>query len=277
MWFKDTGRIVRECSRLTNAELGLLIRLIDFAWQRQGITKNDLRSFAHQMREPYDCVELAWEDFLIFAQERDGKFMLPEQWESIESYNRKRDAAHAGAKARWQKSLTENKGVTDASGMPHGIDVGCHTYATPMPDIDLDKTKTKKKRKSMSGNASALRTSPSWTGQFLDIFREHHDTDKTLPSYSPTEADWGQLKQLKKRAEDGGKLLTPEMWSRAVENYFASNVGVRTIAHLATYANFIAYFKSPLDRYNKPPEEENGKGQQLPTSNVAERIKCESF
>ena len=68
--------------------------------------------------------------------------------------------------------------------------------------------------------------------------------------------DFVQLKALEDKAKELDWPLTHEdgapheRWKRALANYYRSEVGVRTLAHLCT--NFSAYYKHPLDKFGQP-------------------------
>ena len=62
--------------------------------------------------------------------------------------------------------------------------------------------------------------------------------------------DYIQLDALCKKGDELQWTVTAERFGRALENYFRSEVGVRTLADLSV--KFSAYYRSPLDKFGQP-------------------------
>lgn len=87
--------------------------------------------------------------------------------------------------------------------------------------------------------------------------------------YLSKAADFVQLTGLKKKCQSNNWELTPERFSKATANYFQSELGSYTLAHLA--ANFSTFFNSALDRFGKPQQKGTyaKTGNDTPTDHAA--------
>lgn len=86
---------------------------------------------------------------------------------------------------------------------------------------------------------------------YYDAFVEKYEFHYCLP-YQSTAADFVNLHKLTTNSGKLSERLTLEVWARGVENYFASELGSHSLRHLC--ANFVAFWKSPMDRYGRPKE-----------------------
>jgi len=86
---------------------------------------------------------------------------------------------------------------------------------------------------------------------YFDYWAEKYELHNRMP-YAPTSADWVNLDRLLTKSGRLSERMTLEVWKRGVENYFLSAIGVHTLKHLC--AEFVPFWKQPLDRYSKPYE-----------------------
>lgn len=85
--------------------------------------------------------------------------------------------------------------------------------------------------------------------QLVRIFDEAFIKANDCP-YASKKADFVQLSVLKKTYAGKSWELDDSRFTRAVSNYFASDLGQFTLADLCV--RFGAFYKSPLDRFGKP-------------------------
>ena len=86
---------------------------------------------------------------------------------------------------------------------------------------------------------------------FADSFKAKHSHP-----YLNKKPDFIQLADLKKKCSAASWELTTERFTRAVENYLNSELGQFTLADLCS--RFSVFFKSSLDRFTQPKNENNG-------------------
>ena len=134
MWFKDTGRILQACARMTHQEIGVLYCLIGYAWTKQGITESDLDGFATEQRVSSEAARVAWADFTRLAIEKDGRWLLPEQWEGLESHQKAKQKATDMARSRWDARRMHTASTQDACS----IHTASTQDAVSNADLDLD-------------------------------------------------------------------------------------------------------------------------------------------
>lgn len=119
----------------------------------------------------------------------------------------------------------------------------------------------KKPRKKGTRKAGKSALAEAWTEPWYTIFTDAYELLYQCP-YKSTVADFSNLAALLKTKgkASGQPWLTVDRFVQAVKNYFSSDLGNHTLAHLAG-GQFGAFYRSPLDRYNKPtmrPESVNG-------------------
>ena len=150
MWFKDNGRILQACARLTHQEIGILYCLIGYAWSKQGIVESDLSDFAGAQRLTITAAQIAWQDFLRLAVQREGKWLLPEQWDGLESHQRAKEKAEAMARSRWNK-----RKLTESSQYASGMLTASDKQSASNADLDLELDKITPKANKGGGAAHA--------------------------------------------------------------------------------------------------------------------------
>lgn len=105
-----------------------------------------------------------------------------------------------------------------------------------------ENTKENKVRKQSSPSAQRPKN------ELYEIFSAAYQKKNDCP-YLDKQADFVQLAALKKKSLAKNWEITPERFTRAVENYFASEIGTHTLADLAT--RFSAFYTSKLDRFGQ--------------------------
>jgi hypothetical protein len=106
----------------------------------------------------------------------------------------------------------------------------------------------------------AERQRNAYTDLFEAVFLSRQAVDPV--PYIRQKHDFIQLFELFKKGENAKWPITLERWQRALENYFLSEVGHRTIADLC--ARFSTFYKGPLDRFGKPRVVADPVGEQKP-------------
>jgi len=101
---------------------------------------------------------------------------------------------------------------------------------------------------------------------YFDFWAEQYELHNQMP-YAPTSADWVNLDRLLTKSGRLSERMTLEVWKRGVENYFLSAIGVHTLKHLC--AEFVPFWKQPMDRFGKPREKASQVGGNTSTGNYA--------
>lgn len=271
---------VWERSRCTGNSLLVLLACADSANTDTGqfwpsyatLAKKARISPRHAMRIVKHFVDLG----VITKEQRiSGKVFATNVYRLV--YENIASADDYGSDKASEGSDTVSQGGSDtiASEGSDTVSVGSDTIAsegvmTPSvtqtvikPLIEPEKEPSKSRANRATTN-KPKKEHPFWS--FIETFQAHHLNHTNMP-YVVSAADRGQMESLVKQAAKSNKALTAEDWDRACKNYFASVVGVRSIATLATYKFFIAYWQNPLDQYNKPMgETSNGRNSNNSTT-----------
>lgn len=85
---------------------------------------------------------------------------------------------------------------------------------------------------------------------YFDTYAAAYLEHYSMPYVSVT-ADWVGLDQITNKGPLAPRM-TLDVFKRGCANYFASELGMHTLKHLC--ANFVPYWKSPLDRFGKVKE-----------------------
>lgn len=97
----------------------------------------------------------------------------------------------------------------------------------------------------------------------MDLYAEAYQVHYGMP-YAISAGDAVQLDKLLNKSGKLSERMTLEVWKRGVQNYFASDLGSHTLKHLSP--DFVAYWKSPRDRFGKPREKASQVGAAEPVS-----------
>ena len=91
-------------------------------------------------------------------------------------------------------------------------------------------------------NKNTLRKDHPYAEYFRFKYSEHYGVEYIWQSF-----DFVQLNNMLKKRNGS---VTAEKWQRAVDHYFASELGKHTLAHISV--EFASYYLSPQDRFGKP-------------------------
>lgn len=97
-------------------------------------------------------------------------------------------------------------------------------------------------------DAPAVKASSRQPDSFYESFAQAYQSAYGCP-YQHKAADFVQLSNCRKQ---GGSWLTADKWQHALSNYFLSEIGTHTLADFST--RFGSFYRSVLDRFNKPVE-----------------------
>jgi hypothetical protein len=103
---------------------------------------------------------------------------------------------------------------------------------------------------------------------YFDYWAEKYELHNGMP-YAATSADWVGLNRLLTNSGKLSERMTLEVWRRGVDNYFKSDVGAHSLQKLCSGTAFVAYWRSPQDRFGKPREKASQVGGDTSTGNYA--------
>ena len=122
-------------------------------------------------------------------------------------------------------------------------------------DDSCNRTEISTENTTKTSSKKSSPASPPRIDPIYEIFAVQFQQAKGMP-YLNKKPDFVQLAELRKKCAATGWELTAERFSKAAKNYFESELGAYTLAHLA--ANFSTFFNSALDRFGKPIQKGNG-------------------
>lgn len=250
MWFKETYRILAANPRLPLFEQGLLWNLCRFAWDKQGIVESDLQELARALREPVTAIQNIWEDFKCCAEEREGKWMLPEQWEGVKNYAQKITSAKIGGQASAKSRLLQIKDLRPTHAQAN-LKRKAKKRDFASTDLDLDLENTKKIQSKSHSRAVREQGEIERKDNCYASFLQAYQLSYASP-YLGKAADFIQFWKLHDKSRAANWEITPERWQVAQRHYLCTPQGEHTFADLC--AKFSTFYRSPLDRFGKPIE-----------------------
>ena len=155
-------------------------------------------------------------------------------------------------KSHWLPDKPQNH-VGESIGTTTRLSQNHHPALTEPPPGSVVDTKNIKKKTIKETKKENLPASPR-IDPIYEIFAVQFQQAKGMP-YLNKKPDFVQLAELRKKCAATGWELTAERFSKAAKNYFDSEFGAYTLAHLA--ANFSTFFNSALDRFGKPQQKGN--------------------
>lgn len=205
----------------------------------------------------YDGTLRALEELLrvgLVAVRKDGALYSPEM---VAQENERQETAKRKRKQRARDTIDfPPDGDECHSDVTPDVTSKSHTTSSSSSSSYIDSTNVESKGENSAEvvrlsehKAKSNQAKPKRSNPFYEYFAFKYQELRKHP-YISTQADFIQLAALNRKCLNNKWEMTEARWKRTVDNYFCSEVGKPTMAHLCT--QFQHYFLNPLDRYGQP-------------------------